>query len=385
MTSMARSVPPLTEHEQQCAIGDRGVRPMTIRLGTRASALATAQSDWVAGQLRNAGHEVTLVPVSTEGDRSRASLREIGGTGVFAAALRTALLEDRIDIAVHSLKDLPVAPLDGLAVAAVPSREDPRDVLVSAGNVALADLPAGAVIGTGSPRRAAQLAVVAPQVQVRDIRGNVGTRLQMVTDGDLDGVVLAYAGLRRLGLTDVVTEVLDFDRMLPAPGQGALAVECRSDDAAMIAAVAFLNDAETRRCVEAERLLLATLEAGCTAPVAAGARLLQLADAAAIELTAFAAIDDRADRHTLVGSSEQELADDLAALFLPESVSGAAERSDHPYARPSQETSPSSVGPADDQTHRQEAPARPVSAQPPADGRPHRPEPHGSKQPEREK
>lgn len=318
MTSMVRHSPPLTAPEQQTAARGR----LRIRLGTRASALATSQAGWVAEQIRAAGHEVTMVPVSTEGDRSRASLREIGGTGVFAAALRSALLEESIDIAVHSLKDLPVAPLDGLVIAAIPPREDPRDALVSAGDVLLADLPAGAVVGTGSPRRAAQLSLIAPQLTVRDIRGNVDSRLRMVTDGDLDAVVLAYAGLSRLGLTDRITEVLDLDRMLPAPGQGALAVECRSGDTAIREALAFLDHAETRRCVDAERLLLAALEAGCTAPVGAAARLLTSADAGGttetgvIELTAFAALEDRNDRRTVTGDSDRRLTEHLAALFL---------------------------------------------------------------------
>lgn len=361
MSSMTRQLPPLTQAEQQCVPGAGG--RMTIRLGTRASALATAQATWVADQLRAAGHEVTLVPVRTEGDTSRASLREIGGTGVFAAALRSALLEERIDIAVHSLKDLPVAPIDGLVIAAIPPREDARDAVVSAGGVRLQDLPAGAVVGTGSPRRAAQLALIAPQLQVRDIRGNVETRIRMVTDGRLDAVVLAYAGLRRLGLTEVITEVLDLDRMLPAPGQGALAVECRTTDPAIREAIGVvLEDPQTRRCVEAERLLLATLEAGCTAPIGAGARMVRREGQDLIEVTAFAEIDGRSQRHTLLSASEQSIAAELAERFLG----------------PEPSRSRSSLASA-------EPPAAAQAQPPPAASRTNRPENHGSKQPEREK
>lgn len=336
MTSLTRAVPPLTQAEQRTALGEPG--ELTIRLGTRASALATAQSTWVAEILREQGHQVELVPVRTEGDISRAPLTEIGGTGVFAAALRRALLEGRIDIAVHSLKDLPVAPLDGLVIGAVPPREDARDVLVSSGGRTLAELPVGAVVGTGSPRRAAQLHLIAPHLSVRDIRGNVDTRLRLVRDGELDAVVLAYAGLLRLGLQDQVSEVLDFDRMLPAPGQGALAVECRSGDApadtALRAALALLDDPLTRAGVEAERQLLSRLEAGCTAPVGALGRLTpaEPTDSAApigamgsvIELTGFAAFEGRTARQFVIGTDPAALAAELSAALLAE------QPTDHP-------------------------------------------------------
>src|SRR5690606_11452731 len=197
MTSSVRHQPPFTEEERECLPGS--ARTTRLRLGTRASELATTQATWVADRLRELGHHVDLVPVRTEGDVSTRPLTEIGGTGVFAAALRRALLEDRIDVAVHSLKDLPVQPEPGLVVAAVPEREAARDVAVARESRPLGGLPAGSVVGTGSPRRDRQLAEVAPELVVRDIRGNVGTRIAMVRDGRLDAVVLAAAGLRRLG------------------------------------------------------------------------------------------------------------------------------------------------------------------------------------------
>ena len=242
----------------------------TLRLGTRASALATSQSDWVADHLRAAGHEVELVLVRTEGDASRRSLTEIGGTGVFASALRDALREGRIDLAVHSLKDLPTAAEPGLRIAAIPEREDPRDVLVARAGRTLGELPAGSVVGTGSPRRAAQLAQTRPDLVVRDIRGNVDTRIGYVRDGELDAVVLARAGLARLGRLTEVTDTLSLEQMLPAAGQGALAVECREADTALAQRLAdTLDHPPTRAAVTAERAVLARLEVGCTAPVAA--------------------------------------------------------------------------------------------------------------------
>lgn len=240
-----------------------------LRLGTRRSRLATTQSTHVAEALRALGHEVELVPIVTEGDVSRASLSSIGGTGVFAAALREALVEGHIDLAVHSLKDLPTASHPELTIAAIPQREDPRDVVITRDGVTLADLGEGATVGTGSPRRVAQLAALGWGIDCRDIRGNVETRLRMVDEGELDAVVLAHAGMRRLGLADRVSEVLDPLQMLPAPGQGALAVECRSDREDIRALLAPLDDAETRACVEAERAVLAVLEAGCSAPLGA--------------------------------------------------------------------------------------------------------------------
>jgi hydroxymethylbilane synthase len=246
-----------------------------LRLGTRRSALALAQARSVAAALTAATDvDVSLVEITTQGDVSSAPLAQIGGTGVFVNALRDALHADRIDLAVHSLKDLPTAPAPGLVVAAVPQREDPRDVLCARDELTLGELPVGARIGTGAPRRIAQLLALGLGLDVVPVRGNVDTRLAKVADGSLDGVVLARAGLARLGRLDEVTEVLDPLQMLPAPGQGALAVECRSsDDVARLAAV--LDDPTTRSAVTAERSLLATLEAGCTAPVGACAEVAE--------------------------------------------------------------------------------------------------------------
>ena len=246
-----------------------------IRLGTRRSALATAQAEAVAAALRERGHTVELVPIVTTGDTNRAPLERIGGTGVFVSALRDALTDGTIDIAVHSLKDLPTADVDELVVAAIPVREDPRDVLVARDQLTLGELMPGAVIGTGSPRRVAQLEALGLGLELTSIRGNVDTRIAMVADGKVDGVVLARAGLVRLGRLDEATEVLDPIQMLPAPGQGALAVECRRDDTATIEAVAVLDDPASRMAVTAERMLLAALEAGCTAPVGALAEVVE--------------------------------------------------------------------------------------------------------------
>jgi len=201
-------------------------------------------------------------------------LSEIGGTGVFVTALRAALLAGEVDVAVHSLKDLPTAPEPVLVLAAVPEREDPRDALVARGRSTLDGLPAQSRIGTGSPRRAAQLRLLRDDIEVVDIRGNVDTRLRRVADGEVDAVLLARAGLARLGRLDAISEVLEPERMLPAPGQGALAVECRADDAALADLLReALDSVSARVAVTAERSLLAALEAGCTAPVGALAEL----------------------------------------------------------------------------------------------------------------
>ena len=252
------------------------VTSRTLRLGTRRSALALAQAGLIADALRGKGHEVSLVEVVTEGDRSSAALTQLGGTGVFVTALRRQLAEGAIDIAVHSLKDLPTAPAEGLAIAAVPLREDPRDALVSRDRTQLNQLSEGATVGTGSPRRAAQLRALGLGLEIVAIRGNVDTRLRRVADGDLDAVVVAAAGLSRLGRVGEAAELLDPGQLLPAPGQGALAVECRADDESLVDGVRrALDDASTRAAVTAERALLSALEAGCTAPVGA------LADVAA--------------------------------------------------------------------------------------------------------
>lgn len=239
-----------------------------LRLGTRRSPLAVAQSEQVADALRrSSGRPVELVEITTQGDVDPAPLATIGGTGVFVSALRDALLAGTVDIAVHSLKDLPTAPADGLVTAAVPPRADPRDALVGA---PLADLPAGARIGTGSPRRAAALHAMNRGLLPVEVRGNVDTRLAMVSDGRLDAVVLAMAGLARLGRSHVAAHAIDPAQMLPAPGQGALAVEVRHDVAeALAGAMAQVDEPASHAAVRAERAALARLEAGCSAPVGA--------------------------------------------------------------------------------------------------------------------
>ncbi len=299
---------------------------LTIRLGTRRSALATAQAGMMADQLRELGHTVEMVEITTVGDTSTASLSSIGGTGVFAAAIRQALLAGEIDIAVHSLKDLPVAAEPGLVVAAIPPREDPRDALVARDGLTLGELPLGSVVGTGSPRRTAQLAALGLGLQVTDIRGNVDTRISLVHKGSCDAVLLARAGLYRLGRLAEVTESLDPLQMLPAPGQGALAIECRSDRPDLIEALRPLDDADTRACVSAERALLAALEAGCTAPVGALAEVVEGESGTELFLRAFAGSPDAsiALRRSGVGpvKEPERLGRELAAVLLDE---GAAD------------------------------------------------------------
>ncbi|AYC39464.1 hydroxymethylbilane synthase [Streptomyces griseorubiginosus] len=250
-----------------------------LRLGTRRSKLAMAQSGQVAKAVSQVtGRPVELVEITTYGDVSREALAQIGGTGVFVTALREALLKGEVDLAVHSLKDLPTGQPDELALAAVPPREDPRDVIVARDELKFTDLPRGARIGTGSPRRMAQLNAYARahglDIETVAIRGNIDTRVRFVSDGELDAVVLAAAGLQRIGRIDEVTDFLSVDTVLPAPGQGALAIECTADNADLIAALGELDDPFTRVAVTAERSLLAALEAGCSAPVGALADLL---------------------------------------------------------------------------------------------------------------
>ncbi|WP_430498252.1 hydroxymethylbilane synthase [Micromonospora trifolii] len=248
-----------------------------LRLGTRGSALAMAQSGQVAEAVTAAtGRPVELVEVVTAGDRSSAPVHRLG-VGVFVSALRDALTAGTIDFAVHSYKDLPTAAAGGLHIAAVPARQDPRDALVAREGRTLAELPPGATVGTGALRRIAQLHALGLQLEVTPIRGNVDTRLGRVLgpEADLDAVVLARAGLARLGRLDVITEALDPMLMLPAPAQGALAVECRVDDQDLVELLAVLDHAPSRAAVTAERAFLATLEAGCSAPVAAYAELAE--------------------------------------------------------------------------------------------------------------
>ncbi|UOR00950.1 hydroxymethylbilane synthase [Leucobacter allii] len=315
------------------APGPLAARPGLLRIGTRGSALAVAQTTTVAEAVAAAtGLEIALVIVTTHGDTSRAPLAQLGGTGVFVSALRDALLAGACDLAVHSLKDLPTGPCPGIALGAVPHRADPRDALCSRGGRVLAELPAGARIGTGSPRRAAQLLARRPDLAVQDIRGNVDTRLARV-DADLDAVVLAAAGLDRLGRAGVIAERFPLHEVPTAPGQGALAIEVREEDrgsAPYTAALAALDHAESRAAALAERSLLAALEAGCAAPVGARAAVaagrLELSGTVyrldgGAQLSASAAIvwagaDDRA-AVALGRRAARELLDGGAARLAP--------------------------------------------------------------------
>ncbi|TWP47751.1 hydroxymethylbilane synthase [Lentzea tibetensis] len=247
----------------------------TLRIGTRGSALALAQTGTVADALKRAGAEVEIVVIKTPGDLSDAPIAQIG-IGVFTSALRDALAANEIDVAVHSYKDLPTAPDPRLVIAAVPQREDPRDALVARDGLTLGELPNESTVGTGSPRRAAQLEALGLGLNVVPLRGNVDTRIGKVTSGELDAVVLARAGIARLGRAAEITETLEPIQMLPAPAQGALAVECRVDDVdAEHLIQSTLDDPASRAAVTAERAMLAALEAGCSAPVGALADVVE--------------------------------------------------------------------------------------------------------------
>ncbi|MGD9632309.1 MAG: hydroxymethylbilane synthase [Pirellulales bacterium] len=258
----------------------------TFRLGTRASKLARWQADWVAARLRQSGHTVEIIEITTSGDVQQAGpVADIGAPGVFTKEIQRAVLVGKADIAVHSLKDLPTDPVDGLTLAAVPPRENPADVIVARrtehGARSEAQLPSSlppapcsllrpsSRVGTGSLRRQAQLRHVRPDLAIENIRGNVDTRLRKLDDGEFDAIVLASAGLYRLGLASLITQVLPLDVMLPAVGQGALGIECRTDDSATIAILQAIDDRDTHAAVLAERSLLAHLRGGCLAPIGA--------------------------------------------------------------------------------------------------------------------
>ncbi len=309
--------------------------PSVIRIGTRGSALALAQTTLVANRIAaSAGVEVEILSMTTHGDTSRESLSSLGGTGVFASALREALLADECDLIVHSLKDLPTDAHPGLLIGATPKRADARDVLCARDGFTLDTLPAGARVGTGSPRRIAQLLSRRPDLEVIDIRGNVDTRLGRITEGDLHAVVLAAAGLSRLGrLDEVATEFLELSEWPTAPGQGALAIEVREGklDRALATALAAINHVTTQATTMAERLVLARLEAGCAAPIGATAVI----DTGLLFLTAtvyspdgtrkltssHAATPDSHSAHDLVEAAE-DVADRVSREFL---AGGAAE------------------------------------------------------------
>lgn len=255
--------------------GER-VERHTLTIGTRASKLALAQADIVRAALLavRPGLDIRLETITTKGDAVQdRPLAEIGGDGLFVRQIEVALREGSVDLAVHSAKDLPSLLPEDMALPAFLPRADPRDVLVSRGGLVLTQLPPGSRVGTSSPRRACQVAALRPDLTVQDIRGNVDTRLRKLGEGQYDAIVLAAAGLARLGLLERVAEYLDPGVMLPAIGQGALAVECRAEDAAMIEIAAALNDSDTEVAVTAERAFLAAVGAGCSTPVAAHATL----------------------------------------------------------------------------------------------------------------
>lgn len=301
-----------------------GATPGPIRIGTRGSLLATTQAQTIADALTEAGHPAELVIIRTAGDDSAAPVSEIG-VGVFTTAIRIALHNREVDVAVHSYKDLPTADEPGLHIAAVPPREDPRDALVSRDNMVLGELPPGSTIGTSAPRRVAQLRALGLGLEIRPLRGNLDSRLGKVASGELDAVVVARAGLVRIGRADEVTESFDPVVLLPAPAQGALAVECRSDDAQLVRILAELDDESTRAAIDAERAVLAALEAGCTAPIGAIAEVVESIDDdgrifAELSLRAAVAAEDGSDviRASVVGPVDRaaQLGTDLAAELL---------------------------------------------------------------------
>lgn len=289
-----------------------------LRIGTRGSHLATTQAGHVRDALARAGHAAELTVVTTPGDLSQAPVERIG-VGVFTSALREALFRGDVDIAVHSYKDLPTAA-EPRAHVIVPPREDHRDALIARDGLTLAQLPQGARVGTSAPRRVSQLRALRPDLDIRPLRGNIETRMGYVEAGELDAIVLAYAGLSRGGYAHRATEVFAPKTVLPAPAQGALAVECRADDVQTCAAIDGLADATASAQATAERQVLATLEAGCTAPVAAYA---QITDKAITLTGGVFALDGSAQIvETAVGDNPVEVGQQVAAALLG---SGAAE------------------------------------------------------------
>jgi hydroxymethylbilane synthase len=295
----------------------------TLRLGSRRSPMAIAQSRQVADLITTAtGHPVELVGVTTLGDVSRAQLTQIGGTGVFVSALREALHSGEVDFAVHSLKDLPAGPADGITLAAVPQRDDPRDALVAREGAKLADLPLGARVGTGSPRRASQLIALRQDLRCVPIRGNAETRMGKIDGGEVDAVVLARAGLARIGYLDAITQVFELDEMLPAPGQGALALECRAGDEQLRNILGSVNHEPSMAAATAERSLLVALAAGCSAPVAAyAARTADQLDMRAVVMSTDGTVMLRA-RGTAPQGDAERLGGQLAAELLREGAAG---------------------------------------------------------------
>ncbi len=299
----------------------------TVKLGTRSSTLARWQADWVASRLRETGAVVEMILVQTEGDVRSGPIGQLGIQGVFTKEIQRALLDRRIDLAVHSLKDLPTEPFPGLRLAAVPPRESARDVLVTCVGQTIWDLPAGTRVGTGSIRRRAQLLAVRPDLIVLDVRGNLETRLRKLEEGQFQALILAEAGLRRLNLGHHIAQVIPLSVMLPAVGQGALGLETRDDDATVAHLLQSLNDRATHQSVLAERALLGRLRGGCRAPVGAWGRVQE----GRLELDAVVLAPDGSRRLAASGSElpanaallGQHVADDLLGLGAAELLQAA--------------------------------------------------------------
>ncbi len=296
---------------------------MTLRIGTRGSKLATTQAGHMRDKLKHFGRDAELTIITTPGDVNMSPVERIG-VGVFTQALRDALMADEIDVAVHSFKDLPTAP-DPRFHLVVPGRADARDALIARDGMTLNDLPEGAKVGTSAPRRISQLKAIRPDLEILPLRGNIDTRMGKVTSGELDAVVLAFAGLSRVGMQDRATEVFDPSILLPAPAQGALAIECRVEDEDIVTALNMLMHADTYVTAVAERTVLNRLEAGCTAPVAAHATLDGYSgDTMTLTAGVFALDGSEQLVHTLEGRGQEpvELAEQVAAYLLEQ---GAAD------------------------------------------------------------
>lgn len=299
---------------------------MAIRIGTRGSKLARWQAEWVAERLAHAGVETQLVLMKTLGDVKSGPIGTIGGQGVFTKEIQNALLKDRVDLAVHSLKDLPTETVDGLVLAAVPARASVADVLIANAHGSLDDLPPGAIVATGSRRRRAQLLAHRRDLEVRELRGNLDTRLRKLREEGMHAIVLAEAGLRRLGLERHITQVIPVTIMLPAVGQGALGLEIRVDDDATRTAVEVLDDARTHQAVLAERSLLKALRGGCLAPVGAWARVAIKEDREVLHLDAVVLNADGSERLEVSVSAPGDAAEQLGLDAAEQLLSQGASR-----------------------------------------------------------
>jgi hydroxymethylbilane synthase len=298
-------------------------KPSLLKLGTRKSALAMAQSQQMADRLmaRHPGLTVELVPIVTTGDQTQdRTFGAVGTVGMFTTEIEASIRDGRADFGVHSLKDLPTQDSPGLVIAAVPERATPYDVLITRGDLILDELPDGATVGTGSPRRQAQLLAYRSDLRMIDIRGNIDTRLKRLEEGKYDAIVLAAAGMERLGIQNRATEILPPEIMLPAVGQGCLALQCRADDAATIELLHAIEHRKSRQAAEAERALLAGLGGGCDAPIAALGR----SEGRTIHLIGLVASPDGATilRHEASASTPEGVGRKLAAELLS---MGAAE------------------------------------------------------------